>query len=144
MHANPSHAHHKRCLESRTNCTVIRLSIGSPPPSLSAMLPDKAFCLPTFSHFLIVNKTSLSLSLSLFSTQCVCAFLFPPSSDQRSRQQPACKRGSIRSGDELKSCPPSAAVIQAPHTCVCQLPSRDAAHGPGAGQEGGGTRDAGA
>jgi len=30
-----------------------------------AVLPDRALCLPTFSHFLIVNKTSLSLSLSL-------------------------------------------------------------------------------
>jgi hypothetical protein len=28
-------------------------------------LSDRALCLPTFSHFLIVNKTSLSLSLSL-------------------------------------------------------------------------------
>jgi hypothetical protein len=28
-----------------------------------AVLPDRALCLPTFSHFLIVNKTSLSLSL---------------------------------------------------------------------------------
>ena len=28
---------------------------------------DIALCLPTFSHFLIVNKTSLSLSLSLSS-----------------------------------------------------------------------------
>jgi hypothetical protein len=31
-----------------------------------AVSPDRALCLPTFSHFLIVNKTSLSLSLSLF------------------------------------------------------------------------------
>jgi hypothetical protein len=30
-----------------------------------AVLPEKALCLPTFSHFLMVNKTSLSLSLSL-------------------------------------------------------------------------------
>jgi hypothetical protein len=30
-----------------------------------AVLPDRALYLPTFSHFLIVNKTSLSLSLSL-------------------------------------------------------------------------------
>ena len=28
-----------------------------------AVSPDRALCLPTFSHFLIVNKTSLSLSL---------------------------------------------------------------------------------
>jgi hypothetical protein len=30
-----------------------------------AVLPDRALCLPTFSHFLIVNKTSLSLPPSL-------------------------------------------------------------------------------
>jgi hypothetical protein len=30
-----------------------------------AVLPDRALCLPTFCHFLIVNKTYLSLSLSL-------------------------------------------------------------------------------
>jgi hypothetical protein len=30
-----------------------------------AVLPDRALYLPTFSHFLIVNKTSLSLSLSI-------------------------------------------------------------------------------
>ncbi len=30
-----------------------------------AVLPERALCLPTFSHFLIFNKTSLSLSLSL-------------------------------------------------------------------------------
>jgi len=37
----------------------------SPFLPLSAC-PDMALCLPTFSHFLIVNKTSLSLSLFLF------------------------------------------------------------------------------
>jgi hypothetical protein len=30
-----------------------------------AVLPDRALCLPTFGHFLIVKKTSLSPSLSL-------------------------------------------------------------------------------
>jgi hypothetical protein len=30
-----------------------------------AVSPDRALCLPNFSHFLIVNKTSLSLSLSI-------------------------------------------------------------------------------
>ena len=35
------------------------------PVRPEAVLPDRALCLPTFSHFLIVNKTSLSLSLSL-------------------------------------------------------------------------------
>ena len=33
-------------------------------PTFSA---DMALCLPTFNHFLILNKTSLSLSLSLSS-----------------------------------------------------------------------------
>jgi hypothetical protein len=33
--------------------------------SAEEVLPDRALCLPTFSHFLIVNKTSVSLSLSL-------------------------------------------------------------------------------
>ena len=31
------------------------------PVRLEAVLPDRALCLPTFSHFFIVNKTSLSL-----------------------------------------------------------------------------------
>ena len=34
------------------------------PVRPGAVSPDRALCLPTFSHFLIVNKTSLSLSLS--------------------------------------------------------------------------------
>ena len=32
------------------------------PERPEAVLPDRALCLPTFSHFLIVNETSLSLS----------------------------------------------------------------------------------
>jgi hypothetical protein len=40
------------------------------PVRPGAVSPDRALCLPTFSHFLIVNKTSLSLSLSL-STMAV-------------------------------------------------------------------------
>jgi hypothetical protein len=35
------------------------------PVRPGAVSPDRTLCLPTFSHFLIVNKTSLSLSLSL-------------------------------------------------------------------------------
>jgi len=30
------------------------------------LFSERALCLPTFSHFLTVNKTSLSFSLSLF------------------------------------------------------------------------------
>jgi hypothetical protein len=30
-----------------------------------SLIPDRALCLPTFSHVLIANKTTLSLSLSL-------------------------------------------------------------------------------
>jgi hypothetical protein len=33
------------------------------PVRPGAVSPDRALCLPTFSHFVIVNKTSLSLSL---------------------------------------------------------------------------------
>jgi hypothetical protein len=35
------------------------------PVRPGAVPPDRAVCLPTLSHFVIVNKTSLSLSLSL-------------------------------------------------------------------------------
>jgi hypothetical protein len=35
------------------------------PVRPGALSPDRALCLPTFRHFVIVNKTSLSLSLSL-------------------------------------------------------------------------------
>ena len=35
------------------------------PVRPEAVSPDRALCLLTFSHFVIVNKTSLSLSLSL-------------------------------------------------------------------------------
>jgi len=35
------------------------------PVRPGAVSPDRALCLPTFSHFVIVNKTSLSLSLIL-------------------------------------------------------------------------------
>jgi hypothetical protein len=35
------------------------------PVRLGAVSPDRALCLPSFSHFVIVNKTSLPLSLSL-------------------------------------------------------------------------------
>jgi hypothetical protein len=34
------------------------------PVRPGAESPDRALCLPTFSHFVIVNKTSLSLFLS--------------------------------------------------------------------------------
>jgi len=33
------------------------------PVRPGAVSPDRALCLPTFSHFVIVNKTSLTLSL---------------------------------------------------------------------------------
>ena len=35
------------------------------PVRPGAVSPDRALCLPTFSHFVIVNKTSLYISLSL-------------------------------------------------------------------------------
>jgi len=40
------------------------------PVRPEAVLPDRASCLPTFSHFLIVNKTSLTHSLSLSLPLC--------------------------------------------------------------------------
>ena len=46
------------------------------PVRPEAVLPDRALCLPTFSHLLIVNPTSLSLSLctshSLSLSLCMC------------------------------------------------------------------------
>ena len=42
----------------------LSLSLSLPP---EAVLPHKALHLPTFSHFLIANITSLSLSLSFLS-----------------------------------------------------------------------------
>jgi len=39
------------------------LSLSISPVRPEALLTDKALCLPTFSHFLFVDKTSLSLSL---------------------------------------------------------------------------------
>ena len=65
-----------KCSESRTHARTRTLSASaslSLPPCLplslvrpEAVLPDRALCLPTLSHFLIVNKTGLALSLSLF------------------------------------------------------------------------------
>ena len=38
------------------------------PVRPGAVSPERALCLPTFSHFLIVNKTSLSLGLLALSS----------------------------------------------------------------------------
>ena len=43
------------------------------PVRPGAVSPDRALCLPTFSHVLIVNKNSLSLSLSQVLFCCGCA-----------------------------------------------------------------------
>ncbi len=47
--------------------SIRRPSYAGPvrPVRPEAVLPDRALYLPTFSHFLIVNKTALSLSRSL-------------------------------------------------------------------------------
>ena len=49
------------------------------PVRPKAVSPDRALCLPTFSHFVIVNKTSLihrlSLSLELMKCQIISLFL---------------------------------------------------------------------
>jgi hypothetical protein len=44
---------------------LILLLLLLPSPSFLSLIHSRALCLPTFSHFLIVNKTSLSFSLSL-------------------------------------------------------------------------------
>jgi hypothetical protein len=54
------------------------------PVRPGAVSPDRALCLPTFSHFVIVNKTSLSLTLS--HTRCHARCLGP----QRVCTQPVC------------------------------------------------------
>ena len=40
------------------------------PERLEAVSPDRALCLPTFSHFLIVNKTPLSLCYNRGCNRC--------------------------------------------------------------------------
>jgi hypothetical protein len=57
-------------LNLQPSCTSTRLGVEYSPSMLEpvrpgAASPDRALCLPTFSDFVIVNKTSLSLSLSL-------------------------------------------------------------------------------
>ena len=42
------------------------------PERPGAVWPDRALCLPTFSHFLIVNKTSLSTAPLSPTFVCVC------------------------------------------------------------------------
>jgi len=43
------------------------------PVRPGAVSPDRALCLPTFSHFVIANKTSLSLSLSPSTARGPCS-----------------------------------------------------------------------
>jgi hypothetical protein len=57
------------CLPTRQAGHMAKRRVGveySPsmlePVRPGAVSPDRALCLPTFSHFVIVNKTSLSLS----------------------------------------------------------------------------------
>jgi hypothetical protein len=64
--------HHLRDLSplvSAQACHMAKRRVGveySPsllePVRPGAVLPDRPLCLPTFSHFLIVNQTSLSLT----------------------------------------------------------------------------------
>jgi hypothetical protein len=48
----------KVCIPPVPNFLV--LSLSRPPSCPGAVSPDRALCLPTFSHFVIVNKTSLA------------------------------------------------------------------------------------
>ena len=48
------------------------------PVRPEAVLPGRALCLPTFSHFLIANKTSLSLSPLSLSLSFFIHSLFEP------------------------------------------------------------------
>jgi hypothetical protein len=51
--------------ESGGHVVVLAVRCMLEPVRPGAVSPDRALCLPTYSHFLIVNKTSFSLSLSL-------------------------------------------------------------------------------
>ena len=57
-----------------------RVGVEYSPPMLEpvrpgAVSPDRALCLPTFSHILVVNKTSLSFSLSFSLSLSLSLFL---------------------------------------------------------------------
>jgi hypothetical protein len=51
---------------------VLTVNAGARAPR--GVSPDRALCLSTFSHFVIVDKTSLSLSLSLDRALCLPTF----------------------------------------------------------------------
>ena len=48
------------CAVHKSLTDIVIVHIYTTPVRPEAVLPDRALCLPTFSHFLIVNKTSLS------------------------------------------------------------------------------------
>jgi hypothetical protein len=52
-----------------------------------AVLPDRALCLPTFSHFLIVNKSSPSLLVSL-SRATILSLQGEPANIRKGRSRP--------------------------------------------------------
>ena len=70
-----------RCLPSNVTTSCVVVVVAKPwslvsleyfpsmlePVRPGAVSPDRALCLPTFRHFLIVNKTSLSLLSRLVS-----------------------------------------------------------------------------
>ena len=73
------------CLPTRQAGHMAKRRVGveySPsmlePVRPGAVSPDRALCLPTFSHFVIVNKTSLSLPphILFINTQLVLLILF--------------------------------------------------------------------
>ena len=69
------------------------------PESPEAVSPDRALCLPIFSHLLIVNKLiSLSLSLSLSHPNCA------PGNQPHPRALHClhCRSSGVSPGDDLR------------------------------------------
>jgi hypothetical protein len=64
------------------------------PVRPEAVLPDRALCLPTFSHFLIVNKTSLSPASPRRHEQCPRAAARGQGKQRRRRARPVQRRGA--------------------------------------------------
>jgi hypothetical protein len=132
----------------QTESGGIALTVICWSPCAQAVLPDRALCLPTFSHFLIVNKTYLSLSLS--RSPCVqgrchptgrCAYrpsVTSSSSSSSSRAHCAgCSlvKNADTSASGTSDCSPVASDLtfatpldtsSSPSRTTCEAPSRSA------------------